>query len=252
MKDAQPLEELRQAISHARRIVAFTGAGISTESGMPDFRSPGGIWSRYQPIMFQDFVNSAESRREAWRRKIGSDLEIGELRPNQGHYALAQLHTEGRLLAVITQNIDGLHQKSGIPDELIIEIHGNSNYATCLSCAKRFELSEVFTEFERTGEGPECDACGGLIKTATISFGQPMPTDGMMRADEVIHGCDLFLVLGTSLVVFPAASFPLAAKEAGAKVAIINREPTELDSCADVLVHDELGTTLTAAITQSG
>ena len=238
---------LQQLLENSERVVAFTGAGISTESGIPDFRSPGGVWTKYKPIMFEDFMASAEARRETWRRKIGSANEIGPLDPNEGHLALARLHEQGKLGAVITQNIDGLHQDSGIPESKVIEIHGNTTYAQCLECTLRYELDDMIDQFERSGEAPEC-ACGGYIKTATISFGQPMPALPMQRAEYESTHCDLFLVLGTSLVVFPAASFPLIAKEAGARVAIVNREPTELDVYFDLVIHGELGETLTAAI----
>lgn len=244
MTDANSLKQL---LEDSERIVAFTGAGISTESGIPDFRSPGGVWTKYKPIMFEDFMASAEARRETWRRKIGSAHEIGPLDPNAGHLALARLHDQGKLGAVITQNIDGLHQDSGIPESKVIEIHGNTTYAQCLECARRYELEDMIDQFERTGEAPECP-CGGYIKTATISFGQPMPAEPMQRAEYESTHCDLFLVLGTSLVVFPAASFPLIAKEAGARVAIVNREPTELDVYFDLVVHGELGDTLSAAV----
>ncbi len=247
MATSAEIAELRESIQGAQRIVAFTGAGISTESGIPDFRSPGGLWTKYKPIQFQDFLNSAEARRETWRRKLGSSLEIGEKEPNVGHHALAHLHQQGRLAAVITQNVDGLHQRSGIPDEQVIELHGNSSYATCLTCARRYELEEVYERFEMTGDAPDCE-CGGYIKTATISFGQPMPYEPMLRAEEETQGCDLCLVLGTSLVVFPAASFPIKAKEGGAKVIIVNREPTDLDPIADLVVHGELGETLRLSV----
>ncbi|MEM1247761.1 MAG: Sir2 family NAD-dependent protein deacetylase [Acidobacteriota bacterium] len=244
MTDAQTLQQLLDA---SERVVAFTGAGISTESGIPDYRSPGGVWTKYQPILFEDFMSSAEARRETWRRKIGSSLEIGPLDPNEGHLALARLYERGKLGAVITQNIDGLHQDSGIPESKVIELHGNTTYAKCVECDQRFELDDMIDHFEKTGEAPVCP-CGGYIKTATISFGQSMPAEPMQRAEYESTHCDLFLVLGTSLVVFPAASFPLIAKEAGARVAIVNREPTELDIYFDLVVHGELGETLTLAI----
>src|ERR1043165_4917801 len=175
---------LKQMIADASRIVAFTGAGISTESGIPDFRSPGGIWSRMQPIYFQDFIASEEKRREAWRRRFDNrDGWVGA-QPNIGHYAVAQLIAAGRARAVITQNVDNLHQASGIAEDKVIELHGNATYARCLGCSVRIELADIEREFQASGTVAPCRACGGIIKSATISFGQPMPQLPMQRAHE--------------------------------------------------------------------
>ncbi len=239
---------LRALIEASTRVVAFTGAGISTESGIPDFRSPGGIWSRMQPIMFDDFVSSEAMRREAWRRKIAMDRDFRAARPNRGHRALAELLARGRLSAIITQNVDGLHQASGVDDERIIELHGNTTYARCLTCATRYELDPIVAAFERDGTLPQCTACGGLVKAATISFGQAMPQAEMDRAERETLACDLFIVLGSSLVVYPAAGFPLLAKENGARLVIVNREPTEQDAAADLVIHAGIGDTLGAAL----
>ncbi|MCB1746631.1 MAG: Sir2 family NAD-dependent protein deacetylase [Gammaproteobacteria bacterium] len=239
---------LAALIDGAERIVAFTGAGISTESGIPDFRSPGGIWSKMAPIDFDDFVNSEAMRREAWRRKIVMDRDFRAARPNRGHRALAALARAGRLAAVITQNVDGLHQASGIADEQVIELHGNTTYARCLTCAKRFELDPIVAAFERDGTLPVCDTCGGLVKSATISFGQAMPVAAMARAEEETLACDLFIVLGSSLVVYPAAGFPRLARRNGARLVIVNREPTDQDDLAELVVHDGIGDTLGAAV----
>ena len=239
---------LAALIDGAERIVAFTGAGISTESGIPDFRSPGGIWSKMAPIDFDDFVNSEAMRREAWRRKIVMDRDFRAARPNRGHRALAALAGAGRLAAVITQNVDGLHQASGIADEQVIELHGNTTYARCLTCAKRFELDPIVAAFERDGTLPVCDTCGGLVKSATISFGQAMPVAAMARAEEETLACDLFIVLGSSLVVYPAAGFPRLARRNGARLVIVNREPTDQDDLAELVVHDGIGDTLGAAV----
>jgi NAD-dependent deacetylase len=240
-------EQLRQLIEASEQIVAFTGAGISTESGIPDFRSPGGIWSRMKPIDYSDYVSSVEARRESWRRRLEA-TEWQQAKPNRGHLALAELHRRGRLHAVVTQNVDGLHQRSGIPDERVVELHGNATYARCLACSKRFELEPLLEEFRRTDEPPSCDACSGIVKSATISFGQPMPLDEMARADEIVATCDLLLVLGTSLAVYPAAGYPLQAKQHGARLAFVNRDPTDQDRFADLIVHDEIGPTLAAAV----
>ncbi|MEQ8234663.1 MAG: Sir2 family NAD-dependent protein deacetylase [Gammaproteobacteria bacterium] len=242
------IAELARLVAASTRMVAFTGAGISTESGIPDFRSPGGIWSQMAPIMFDDFVRSAEMRREAWRRKIAMDADFRRAQPNRGHRALASLVAGGQMSAVITQNVDGLHQASGVPDAQVIELHGNTTYAACLDCAKRFELDPIIAAFEHDGTLPECDACGGLVKTATVSFGQSMPPAAMARAEEETLACDLFIVLGSSLVVYPAAGFPLLARKNGARLVIINREPTEQDALADLVIHDTIGSTLGNAL----
>ena len=238
------MNELKRAIEEAHRIVAFTGAGISTESGIPDFRSPGGIWTKMAPIYFEDFISSDEMRREAWRRKFAMDESFAKAMPNKGHMALAKLVDEGRISHIITQNIDNLHQDSGVPDEKVIELHGNTTYAKCLDCRKRYELAPLRVAFEETGEAPVCDVCGGYVKTATISFGQAMPEEEMIRAEEATLTCDLFLAIGSSLQVYPAAGFPILAKRNGARLVILNRDPTDLDPYADLVIHDEIGRTL--------
>lgn len=229
-------------------MVVFTGAGISTESGVPDFRSPGGVWSKMKPIYFQDFVGSEEKRREAWTRAFTGRAGWVGAKPNAGHFAVARLVQQGKVTAVVTQNVDNLHQDSGVPAERIVELHGNASYAKCLECGERHELDELKDSFLKVGEIPYCRRCGGLVKTATISFGQPMPAGPMARAEEATLDCDLFLVLGSSLVVYPAAGFPLLAKRNGAQLAIVNREPTELDAYADLVLHDEIGPALSAAV----
>lgn len=236
------LAELRQIVEGMTAGVAFTGAGISTESGIPDFRSPGGLWTRNRPIDFEAFLSSRAMRNEAWRRRFEMEAAFGGARPGRGHHALARLLQEGQLKGIITQNIDGLHQASGVPSGQLIELHGNSTYATCLACDMRYELDWVRARFdERQGEAPDCPACDGPIKTATISFGQPMPPQAMMQARALSRACDVFLAIGSSLVVYPAAGFPLEAKEYGATLVIINREPTELDGAADLVIRAEIG-----------
>ncbi len=231
------------------RAVVFTGAGISTESGIPDFRSPTGIWTKMAPIDFRNFMASEEVRRESWRRKFVTDETIQAATPNIGHAAVAGWVAGGRVSAVITQNIDNLHQRSGVPDARMIELHGNGTYASCLDCATRHELDEIKGPFLDHGVLPSCRACGGIVKTATISFGQAMPLAPMERAERETLAADFFIVIGSSLVVQPAASFPLVAKENGAKLVILNREPTPLDDAADLVLHAEIGPTLTAAST---
>ena len=242
------IERLHELIAGARRIVAFTGAGISTESGIPDFRSPGGIWTKYQPIYFDDFMSSEEMRREAWRRKFATDETLLKAEPNAGHRALAKLVEQGRMSAIITQNIDGLHQRSGVPDQKIIELHGNTTYASCLDCGQRHELEPIRKAFLGKGELPLCRKCDGIVKTATISFGQAMPEIQMARAQDETMGCDLFIVLGSSLVVYPAAGFPQVAKRKGAKLVILNRDPTDQDDTADLVIHTEIGPTLSRVV----
>lgn len=238
------IDKLQELIEGARRIAPFTGAGISTECGIPDFRSPGGLWTKTQPIQFEDFLASQEMRNEAWRRRFAMERYFAAAQPGRGHLALASLHRTGKALGVITQNIDNLHQDSGIPPDHVIELHGNNTYAVCLDCAKRYELSWVKVQFSKSNErAPDCD-CGGYIKTATISFGQAMPEREMRRAEEMTLDCDLFLAVGSSLVVWPAAGFPLMAKRKGARLAIINREATEFDEIADLVVREDIGTVL--------
>jgi NAD-dependent deacetylase len=240
--------DLARLIADARRMVVFTGAGISTESGIPDFRSPGGVWSTMQPIYFQEFVGDPAKRRQAWERAFSGRAGWTGRAPNAGHFAVARLVAQGKASAVITQNVDNLHQDSGVPADRVIELHGNASYATCLECAERHELAELKDSFLKAGEIPYCRVCGGLVKTATISFGQSMPEAPMARAEAEALSCDLFLVLGSSLVVYPAAGFPLLAKRNGAKLAIVNREPTDQDPYADLVLHDEIGPALAAAV----
>jgi NAD-dependent deacetylase len=247
MTDADAVKRLHALLAASRRVVAFTGAGISTESGIPDFRSPGGFWSRYPPIPFEEFLASAEARREAWRRRRALDRELAGVRPNRGHLALADLHRAGRLRAIVTQNFDGLHQQAGVPPELVVELHGTFGHAACLACGLRHEIAPILDCLERTGDPPDCSACGGLLKTATISFGQPMPQAAMRRAEEAALDCDLFLVLGSSLVVYPAAGLPHRARGAGARLALINRDPTPLDTMADLVIHADIGHLLATA-----
>lgn len=236
-------DRLAAMIGEAHCVVIFTGAGVSTESGIPDFRSPGGYWTKNKPIYFEDFMRDPELQRESWRRKFESDGTFEMAKPNKGHMAIAKLIREGKASHVITQNVDNLHQVSGIPEEQIIELHGNSSYALCLSCRARYEIEPLRQAYEADGTYPSCN-CGGVVKTATISFGQAMPEHEMLRAQEATEACDLFISIGSSLVVYPAAGFPIIAKERGAQLAILNREETELDPIADLVLNDEIGPTL--------
>ena len=240
---ARDIKALNRLLEVSHRVVVFTGAGISTESGIPDYRSPGGIWTKYTPVDFQDFMRSEDMRREAWRRKLATHDAVAEAEPSRGHRAVAELVRRGTVVCVITQNVDGLHQRSGIADDRIVELHGNTTYASCLSCGERHELAPIYAAFAADETLPLCTACGGLVKTATISFGQQMPEAEMQRAEAATLACDLF-----DLFIYPAAGFPSLAKRNGALLAIVNREPTELDMEADLLVHGEIGPTLGEAV----
>lgn len=239
------IDRLRDLVEQADAVVPFTGAGISTECGIPDFRSPGGIWTRMRPIDFGEFLASQEMRDESWRRRFAMEDQFGGARPGRGHRAIASLYRAGHIPGVITQNIDNLHQASGIAPDHVVELHGNTTYAACLGCAARYELPWVRERFEAAGgRSPDCPACGGYVKTATVSFGQAMPEDAMQRAQELAESSDLFLAIGSSLVVWPAAGFPLAAKRAGARLVIVNRDPTEFDEIADLVVRHNIGEVL--------
>lgn len=241
--------KLRDLIEDATAILPFTGAGISTECGIPDFRSPGGLWTQNRPIPFDEFLASRDMRDEAWRRRFAMEMSFAAAKPGRGHLALASLYRSGKVPAVVTQNIDNLHQVSGIAPQDVVELHGNTTYALCLDCERRYELRWVKEHFQiNGGHAPDC-TCGGFIKTATVSFGQAMPAAAMQRAEELSKDCDLFLAVGSSLVVWPAAGFPLMAKRNGSALVIINREPTEFDDIADLVVRNDIGDVLGHFIT---
>ena len=233
------IQQARGHIRAAGHLVAFTGAGISTESGIPDFRGPQGLWKRYQPIQYREFLRDPEARREYWRRKVELYPGIRDARPNAGHLALASLFAAGVLKTVITQNIDGLHQKAGLPAERVIEIHGSEAHIVCVDCGRRFPWEQVLASFN--GDCPRCDACGGWLKPATISFGQPMPEEETRRAFAEAAAADLLLVVGSSLQVYPAASIPGETRRAGGRVVIVNNEPTAQDEIADLVLRGQAG-----------
>ena len=239
---------LKQMLDRSRRAVVFTGAGISTESGIPDFRSPGGIWTKMAPIDFSEFLASEEARRETWRRRFAMEDIFQAAAPNRGHRAVDALVRRGKVSSVITQNIDGLHEASGVPRDKIVELHGNTTYATCLDCGQRYEIADLRAAFARENEAPVCTECLGYVKTATISFGQAMPVLAMKRAEQETLAADLFIVLGSSLVVYPAAGFPQLAKQNGAALVIVNREETGLDRIADLVLHTPIGDTMGEAV----
>jgi NAD-dependent deacetylase len=243
------IRHLRDLVEGAGSVVPFTGAGISTECGIPDFRSPGGIWTKMRPIEFGDFVASQEARDESWRRRFAMEEQFGGAKPGRGHRALAALYKAGKIPGIITQNIDNLHQASGFSPQHVVELHGNTTFATCLDCNARYELAWVRQRMDAAnGCAPDCPSCGGYIKTATISFGQAMPDAAMQRAQDLALHCDLFLAIGSSLLVWPAAGFPLTAKRNGAQLVIINREATEFDEIADLVVRQDIGTVLESFI----
>ena len=247
--DKDDVQRLQDLLEGAEDVVIFTGAGISTESGIPDFRSPGGLWTKYKPIDFSDFMASEEMRRESWRRKFAMDRTMATAEPNRGHRAVARLVDTGKVSAVITQNVDGLHQASGIPDMQVVELHGNATYAKCLGCGLRHELDPIKEAFLADETMPICAGCGSeFMKTATISFGQSMPEAEMARAQRETLACDLFIAIGSSLVVYPAAGFPVMAKQNGCGMVILNREPTDLDQYADLVINGEIGPTLGDAV----
>lgn len=247
-----PIEQLHNLFEVSQKIVFFTGAGISTESGIADFRSPGGIWSKIKPIEYSDFLEHEDIRLEDWRRRFHFQKEFDAATPNFGHMFIADVLNSGRGLAVITQNIDGLHQRAGVPDNQIVEIHGNGTKATCLECQSPMSLLQAKELIASSEKAPRCQRCNGLVKAAVISFGQPMPQNKVSAAKQWAEACDLFVVLGSSLVVQPAASIPVIAQRQGAKLVILNREPTHLDAAADLVLHAPIGETLKRVQTFSG
>jgi NAD-dependent deacetylase len=238
----------RQWIEQAANIVGFTGAGISTESGIPDFRSPNGVWARNRTVFFDEFVRSEPGRIEYWRQKAESWPDMRVARPNAGHLALAQMARRGKLKAMITQNIDGLHQASGLDPALVLELHGNGTVASCLSCGDRIPMDEAIERIERGERAPRCRLCDGLLKPATISFGQMMPMDVLEKCQRAAGSCEVFLAVGSSLVVYPAAALPAVAKRCGARLIILNRTETPLDELADLVIRDEIGKALPALV----
>ncbi len=238
------LAQIADWLAEARSAVAFTGAGISTESGVPDFRSPGGIWAQSTPVYFDDFVASAESRYEYWRQKSIGHREFIDCPPNAGHQALARWQQQGRLRGVITQNIDGLHQMAGSTE--VVELHGTAREIACLDCRARYEAGPLVDRFLAEDTPPACAECSGLLKHATISFGQSLDPQVLETAGQWCEAADLLLAMGSSLVVEPAASLPRLAKAHGARLVIINRDPTDQDRLADAVVHASIGETLTA------
>ena len=220
-----------------RGTVVFTGAGVSTESGIPDFRSPGGIWARYAPIEFADYLRDPALRTESWRRGRESYPQMAAAEPNAAHRAIAAWWQAGLLSGVVTQNIDGLHQRAGLPDAAVIELHGNAHHVGCLSCAQRFDRPTVQARFEAGEADPACPACGGILKTTTVSFGQALPAAAIAQAERLHASARLCLVVGSSLVVMPAAMLPERTLDAGGALAIVNKTPTHLDPFAALVAR---------------
>jgi NAD-dependent deacetylase len=235
------LQEFAQKIRGCPEIVFFTGAGISTESGVPDFRSPGGIWTKYTPVYYSEFVNSDDARIRYWKMKKETHELYKTVQPNIGHYGIHSFEERGQLLGLVTQNVDGLHSLAGVSDEKIVELHGTDRKVACLDCGKHFASDEILETIVGDFAPPVCDKCGGYLKPATISFGQAMPADAMKRAQKLSEAAKIFVVVGSSLQVQPAASFPVIAKQSGALLAIINRELTPLDSLADYNFRGAIG-----------
>ena len=240
------LTQVAQWIVNAKRTVVFTGAGLSTESGIPDFRSPGGVWDKYNPedFYFQNFLANEASREKYWQMATEMWEPIKKAQPNPAHLAIAEFEKLGKLDCVITQNIDGLHFKAGNSEEKVMQLHGTAIFVSCLSCRKRYDRNEIQERIKKGQKAPRCDDCGGLLKPATISFGQSMPEKETQEAYHRSSLCDLFIVIGSSLVVQPAASMPLVAKRNGARLVIINRDPTPFDDIADLVIHDQAGPTM--------
>jgi NAD-dependent deacetylase len=235
------LEAFAARLRPSRAIVFFTGAGISTESGVPDFRSPGGVWTKYQPVLFQDFMSSEAARVQHWQLKKATYELFKTVKPNAGHYAICDFEKRGQLLGLITQNIDGLHKIAGIPEARLVELHGTDRLVTCLKCGKPFQPADVYENWHEGLATPTCDDCGGFLKSANVSFGQSMPTEAMQRAQKWSESAEIFIVIGSSLQVQPAASFPVIAKRNGALLAIVNRDPTPLDDIADFIHNGAIG-----------
>jgi NAD-dependent deacetylase len=246
MEYSQRIKQAINLLKEAKKIAAFTGAGVSTESGISDFRSPGGVWDRFKIITFQEFLSSHKARAEYWRMKKELFHEMKDAKPNSSHIAFAQLEKTGKLSCLITQNIDGLHQDAGSTN--VVELHGTNRKAICVKCGKLWPIAEIQAVLEAGNFDPRCDICDGFVKPATISFGQSMPEREMLDAYECASKCDLFLMSGSSLQVEPAASIPREAHRAGAKLIFINRTETPYDLFATVLFRESAGKVLSEMV----
>jgi NAD-dependent deacetylase len=236
-------------IINAKRVVVFTGAGVSTESGIPDFRSPGGIWSRFDPddFTYQKFIRDPEVRKKQWQM-LGEGLLTTGAKPNPAHYAIAELDRLGKLDCVITQNVDNLHQKAGVPADKVFELHGNMQWAVCLSCGRRYPFEQIKARLDKGEEIPDCEVCHGLLKPDAVFFGEQLPQKVLEEATHRSSNCDLFIVIGSTLVVYPAAYMPIYATQAGAKLVIINLSSTPMDREAAVLIRAKAGEAMSKMI----
>jgi NAD-dependent deacetylase len=247
-------EPLPDWLTDARRIVVLTGAGISTESGIPDYRGPDGVWTRdpdaEKLVTLSYYVNEPDIRRRAWMMR--RDLQVGDVTPNAGHRALADLERQGRLRALLTQNIDGLHQQAGSSPDVVLELHGTIHQVTCLSCGDRTTMASAMARIDAGDPDPACLVCGGILKSATISFGQELDSDVIAAAAEAAADCDVFLAVGTSLTVHPAAGLTDIAAAYGARVVVVNAEPTPYDRIADLVVRERIGTALPRLLAAAG
>ncbi|MCK9364262.1 MAG: NAD-dependent deacylase [Syntrophales bacterium] len=247
------LDSVAKMIVNAKRVVCFTGAGVSTESGIPDFRSPGGIWTKFDPDDFtiDKFMKSPQTRQKQWELLLSGGL-LTDASPNRAHRAIAELEKSGKLACIITQNIDGLHQKAGNDPARVFELHGNARTALCVDCRTRYPIEEILSMNPDRKEAPVCKQCGGILKPDVIFFGEALPEEALRQAAFHAGCCDLFIVVGSSLVVYPAASLPQHAKAGGAKMVIINFTPTPLDELADLVIHCAAGEALERIIAASG
>ena len=242
------LTKFKKLVENSSYPVFFTGAGISTDSGIPDFRGPNGFWKKNTPIYYQDFMSSHDMRKKYWEQSVNFKSNFSQFKPNKGHEAIANIINSKENGHCVTQNVDNLHQAAGLTDDQVTEIHGNATYAVCLNCEKKFELEPIHRVFKENQEPPNCQDCKGFVKTATISFGQPMPEKEMMRAQNEAANCDLMVAVGSSLVVYPAATIPLLGKQSGANFVILNNEPTEMDQFADLVINASISETFDAIL----
>jgi NAD-dependent deacetylase len=242
-------EKVADLIINAKKVVVFTGAGISTESGIPDFRSPGGIWSRFDPddFTYQKFIRDPEARRKQWQM-LGEGLLTTKAKPNLAHYAIAELDKLGKLDCVITQNVDNLHQKAGVTADKVFELHGNMQWVVCLSCGERYPFDQIKVRLDKGEEIPDCEVCSGILKPNAVFFGEPLPPDVLEEATHRSSNCDLFIVIGSTLVVYPAAYMPIYAVQAGARLVIINLSSTPMDREATVLIRAKAGVAMSRIV----
>ena len=233
--------QVADLIINARKVIVFTGAGVSTESGIPDFRSPGGIWDRFDPrdFTYQKFLTDPEGRKKMWQ--LHREGLMADAKPNPAHYAIAELDRLGKLDCVVTQNVDYLHQKAGVPDDKVFELHGNNNWIKCLSCGKRYAYEQIRVRLDRGEESPDCEVCNGLLKPEVVFFGESLPVEALREATSRSYDCDLFIVVGSTLVVYPAAYMPMYAVGSGAKLVLINLSSTPMDNQATVLIRAKAG-----------